>query len=89
MEPSPRFSWMPGALHLGQLARAGARWEVYLQSEPHPDVGAIRGRLHFVSLDRHRATAWIFLEWTAKEVVDRARQFSAVELWSFLEALAP
>jgi len=89
MEPSPRFPWMHAALHLGQLARAGARWEVYLQSEPHPDVGAIRGRLHFVSRDRHRATTWIFLEWTAKEVLDRARQFSAVELWSFLEALGP
>lgn len=89
MEPSPRFPWMPTALHLGQLARGGARWEVYLQSEPHPDVGAIRGRLHFVAADRHRATTWIFLEWTAKEVVDRARHFSAQELWTFLEGLTP
>ena len=88
MEPSPRFPWMRTALHLGQLARGGARWEVYLQSEPHPDVGAIRGRLHFVYRDRERTTAWIFLEWTTKEVLDRARQFSAVELWNFLEGLA-
>jgi hypothetical protein len=80
---------MQKALHLGQLARGGARWEVYLQAEPHPEVGAIRGRLHFLAEDRHRVTAWIFLEWTDKEVVDRARQFSAVELWTFLEGLAP
>ncbi len=89
MDPSPRFPWLQTALHLGQLARGGARWEVYLQAEPHPDFGAIRGRLHFLGNDRHHATAWVFLEWTEKEVVDRARQFSAVELWSFLEALAP
>jgi hypothetical protein len=87
MEPSPRYPWLSTALHLGQLARGGARWEVYLQVEPHPDFGAIRGRLHFLSDDRHRATAWVFLEWTEKEVVDRARRFSAAELWTFLEGL--
>ncbi len=89
METSPRYPWLATALHLGQLARGGARWEVYLQAEPHPEIGAIRGRLHFLRDDRHRATAWVFLEWTEKEVVDRARQFSATELWSFLEGLAP
>jgi len=87
MESSPRFPWLQTALHLGQLARGGARWEVYLQAEAHPDFGAIRGRLHFLSNDRHQATAWVFLEWTEKEVVDRARQFSATELWSFLEGV--
>lgn len=87
MEISPRFPWLATALHLGQLARGGTRWEVYLEAQPHPDIGAIRGRLHFLWDDRHRATAWVFLEWTEKEVVDRARQFSASELWSFLEGV--
>lgn len=76
-------------MHLGQLARGGTRWDVYLESEPNPDVGAIRGRLHFLSGDRRRTTAWIFLEWTEKEVLDRAKDFSAGELWSFLEGLTP
>ena len=89
MEPSPRFPWLKTALHLGQLARGGVRWEVYLQAEPHPDLGAVRGRLHFLAADRHRATTWIFLEWTDKEVLDRTRQFSAAELWTFLEGVTP
>jgi len=76
-------------VHLGQLARAGKSWSVYLESEPHPEIGAVRGRLHFVLGDRHRTTAWIFLEWTEKEVLDRARGFSAGELWTFLEGLTP
>jgi hypothetical protein len=86
-EPSPRYPWLATAVPLRHLARGGSRWDVYLQVEPHPDVGAIRGRLHFLAADRHHATAWIFLEWTEKEVVDRARRFSAGELWSFLDAL--
>jgi hypothetical protein len=89
MESSPRFPWMQTALHLGQLARGGARWDVYLESQPHPDIEAIRGRLHFLADDRHRATTWIFVEWTEKEVLDRARHFSAGELWTFLEGLTP
>jgi hypothetical protein len=52
-------------------------------------MGAIRGRLHFLAGERHRTTTWIFLEWTEKEVVDRSREFSAGELWSFLEGLTP
>ena len=62
---------------------------MYLESEPHPDIAAIRGRLHFACGDRHRTTAWIFVEWTEKEVLDRARGFSAGELWTFLEGLTP
>ncbi len=62
---------------------------MFLESEPSPDIGAIRGRLHFTSGERRRTTAWIFLEWTEKEVLDRARGFSARELWAFLEGLSP
>ena len=87
MDPTPRYPWLASALPLRQLARGGARWDVLLQAEPHPDVGAIRGRLHFLSNDRHYATTWIFLEWTEKEVVDRARRFSTGELWTFLDGL--
>jgi hypothetical protein len=88
MEPY-RHPWSQSAVHLGQLVRGSARWEVYLESEASPDLGARRGRLHFLSGERHRTTAWIFLEWTEKEVLDRARDFSAGELWSFLEGLTP
>ena len=49
----------------------------------------MRGRLHFACGDRRRTTAWIFVEWTEKEVLDRARGFSAGELWTFLEGLTP
>jgi len=89
VEASPRYPWLATAVHLGQLARSGARWEVYLQTEPHPDLAAVRGRLHFLGGDRHRATGWVFLEWTGKDVLERSRQFSATELWSLLEAVAP
>src|SRR5437773_398183 len=58
----------------------------------HPDAptgrgGPVRGRLHFVSGERHRTTSWIFLEWSEREIQDRFGEFSAVELWHFVEAL--
>ena len=32
-------------------------------------------------------TAWIFLELTEREIQERFGEFSAIELWHFLEAL--
>ncbi len=87
MEPFPRAPGMAGAMPLRRLARGRATWDVYLEAEPHPDIGAIRGRLHFLCDDRHHVSTWIFLEWTEKEVVDRARRFTTGELTAFLDAL--
>jgi hypothetical protein len=74
---------------MGELARGEARWDVYLEVEPVPENGAVRGRLHFVAGERRRSSAWIFLEWTEKEVRERFDEFSPNELWSLVESLGP
>ena len=74
---------------MGQLARGETRWEVYLEAEPVPSEGIVRGRIHFVHGDRHRQSAWIFLERSQKEVQERFNDFSANELWSLVESLGP
>jgi hypothetical protein len=57
-----------------------------------PRAGRIRqggpGRLHFLSRDRHYETGWIFLEGGEDEIRERFGEFSAVELWHFLESLS-
>jgi hypothetical protein len=80
---------VPGARLMGELARGTARWEVYLEAAPATDGSAVRGRLHFVQADRRRATAWIFLEHTDRDLAERFADFSSVELWALLESLAP
>jgi len=72
---------------MGELKRGAARWNVFLELEPDAAVGGVRGRVHFVGADRHRSTAWVFLEPTEREVQDRFSEFSAVELWHFVAAL--
>lgn len=74
---------------MGQLARGESRWEVYLETEIAHDEGTVRGRIHFVNGDRHRQSAWVFLEWSHKEVQERFNDFSANELWSLVESLGP
>jgi hypothetical protein len=74
---------------MGELARGTARWEVYLEAVPSTDGSAVRGRLHFVQADRRRATAWIFLERSDRDMTERFADFSSVELWALLESLAP
>jgi hypothetical protein len=73
---------------MGELRRGGERWDVYLESQPDPGLGATRGRLHFASQGRHRVTGWIFLEWQEREIQDRFGEFSAIELWHFVEGAA-
>jgi hypothetical protein len=85
----PAFTWSHHAHHMGHLARGEVRWEVYLEIVPDSDKHTVRGRMHFVAGERHRDTAWIFLERTEKEVRERFNEFSAVELWSLLESLGP
>ena len=51
------------------------------------EVGAVRGRVHFVNGERRRTTSWIFLERSEREIQERFGEFSAVELWHFVAAL--
>ncbi len=85
----PLFGWAKHAQQMGQLARGDATWDVYLELMPQPDRRSMRGRVHFVAGDRHRESAWIFLEWSERELRDRFNEFSATELWSLLESLGP
>lgn len=78
---------MPGAQHLGDLARGGVTWHVFLeiQAETRP----VRARVHFVGDDHtSRSTGWIFVEWTEEDLLKRFHEFSALELWRLLESLA-
>ena len=90
MEMRPAFSWGQHATHMGQLNRSEQRWDVYLelQGDAH-DKHQRRGRVHFVAGERHRESAWIFLERSDREILDRFNEFSAIELWSLLESLGP
>jgi hypothetical protein len=74
---------------MGQLARGEARWDVFLEMVPDAESGVVRGRIHFVAGERHRQSAWIFLETNDKEVRERFNEFSASELWSLVESLSP
>ena len=81
------FPGQERAKHMGELKRGDERWDVFVETQLDGEVGAVRGRLHFVSGEQHRMTAWIFLELTEREIQERFGEFSAVELWHFLEAL--
>jgi hypothetical protein len=77
---------VPGASHLGDLARGGVTWKVFLEIEPR--TMPVRGRIHFVADSGQRSTGWIFIEPTEQELVRRFHEFSALELWKVLESLA-
>jgi len=89
MAGSPAFPGHERSKHMGELRRGDEHWDVYLELQPDVEIGggAVRGRIHFVERDRHRMTGWVFLEWQEREVQERFGEFSAVELWHFLEAL--
>jgi len=86
---SASFPGQERAKQMGELQRGDQRWQVYLEAKPDAELGAgaVRGRVHFLSGDQHRVTGWIFLEWQEKDIRDRFAEFSAVELWHFVEAL--
>lgn len=95
---SAAFPGHERARHMGELRRGDQHWDVYLETQPDPDLGAVRGRLHFVAsggevggggggLQRHRMTGWVFLEWQERDIQDRFGEFSAAELWQFIESL--
>jgi len=75
------------AKQMGELKRGTERWDVFVETQAEGEHQVVRGRLHFVQGDRHRATSWIFLEPTERDIHERFAEFSAVELWHFVEAL--
>ena len=77
---------LSNAAHVGDLARGGTTWSVYL--ETRQDGPITIGRVHFVAGDVRRSSAWIFREWTGQDVRTRFSEFSALELWRLLESLS-
>jgi hypothetical protein len=88
-DPAPRNGGIPGAELMGEVARGPVRWDVYLETAPAPDLGAVRGRIHFAQADRRRASAGIFLERTERDIQQRFAGFSDVDLWNVLESVSP
>ncbi len=76
------------ARQMGELARGENRWDVLLEVARDEDIGALRGRIHFVSGNTHQLSGWIFLEWAAKDIQVRFAEFSAQELWNLLDSLS-
>ncbi|MBL8987820.1 MAG: hypothetical protein JNJ80_16230, partial [Gemmatimonadetes bacterium] len=75
-----------GAYHLGDLARGGTTWKVYLETKV--DTMPVKGRIHYVAETGQRSTGWIFIEPTEQDLLRRFHEFSALELWKVLESLA-
>jgi hypothetical protein len=76
------------ARQVGELQRGESRWDVLIEFARDEDIGALRGRIHFVSGVLHRLSGWIFLEWSARDIETRFNEFSAQELWNLLDSLA-
>lgn len=74
----------PGAHHLGELARGGTTWQVFVETSPG---NPIKGRIHFMAETEQRSTGWIFIEATEQDLLRRFHDFSALELWRLLESL--
>ena len=76
----------PAGRHMGDLSRGGTNWRVFLETRPQGEL--VRGRIHFVSDEAVRSSAWIFLEWSEQETTTRFNEFSPIELWKILESLS-
>lgn len=76
------------ARQMGELLRGDSRWDVLVEFARDEDIGALRGRIHFVSGVVHRISGWIFLEWAARDIEVRFTEFSAQELWNLLDSLS-
>ena len=80
------------ARHGGELTRGQSHWDVLLEVARDSELGAIRGRIHFISGNIHRLSGWIFLEWSDKDVEARFSAFSAAgegrDLWNLLDSLS-
>ena len=86
-DPQLRLFPGVGSKRMGELRRGAASWEVFLECESDHAGGVARGRIHFVSGARTRTTAWIFLEWTVRDVEERFLEFGASELWGLVEGI--
>ena len=75
------------ARQAGELTRGSSHWDVLLETAPDAELGAIRGRIHFISGNLHRLSGWIFLEWSEKDIEARFSAFSAQDLWNLLKSL--
>jgi len=89
VDSRPAFAWTERAHHMGQLSKGTGHWDVHLEMRADDDKRTHWGRLHFTSGDRHRQSAWIFLEYSEKEIRERFADFSSTELWALLDSLAP
>jgi len=76
----------PTGRHMGDLSRGGTNWRVLLETRPHGEL--VTGRVHFVSEEAVKSSAWIFLEWSEHETASRFNEFSPIELWKILESLS-
>ena len=75
------------ARQMGELQRGASHWVVLIECARDEEVGALRGRIHFISGVLHRLSGWIFLEWSARDIETRFNEFSAQELWNLLDSL--
>jgi hypothetical protein len=82
---SMSVSDVPAGRHMGDLSRGGVNWKVFLETRPQGEL--VGGRIHFLSDQGHRSTAWIFLEWSDQDAVQRFNEFSPIELWKIVESL--
>lgn len=80
--------------HLATISHDGRFWDAYLEiqeSQGHGDPA--RGRVAFSAADEGDVepvrTTSIFLEDTAQDVVDRAREFKAHQLVALLRSAMP
>jgi hypothetical protein len=87
-DPQLRLFPGVGSKRMGELRRGAASWDVFLECESDRANGATRGRIHFVAGGCTRTSAWIFLEWTARDVEERFLEFGAGELWGLVEGIA-
>ena len=46
------FPGQERAKHMGELMRGDQRWDVYVEAQQDAELGAVRGRIHFVSGSR-------------------------------------
>ena len=76
------------ARQMGELQRGADHWDVLVEFARDDEIGALRGRIHFVMGVVHRISGWIFLEWSARDIEARFGEFSAQELWNLLDSLA-
>ncbi|HSH45604.1 MAG TPA: hypothetical protein VK966_07095 [Longimicrobiales bacterium] len=80
--------------HLATVSHDGRFWDAYLElDEPEGRGGAARGRIAFTvageGQDEPVRTTTIFIENTASEVLERARDFKTHQIVALLRSVAP